>query len=72
MNSQLCSMWDRSGFRWRTFIGLTSLFWVLAPIPQFAVQREDEHLSAIHLEAASGTKASYRVREQLAGLDFPN
>ncbi len=40
--------------------------------PPRAAQPQAKSTAPIQLEVASGTKASYRVREQLAGLNFPD
>lgn len=40
--------------------------------PTVAAQPQEKHPAAFRLEVASGTSVSYRVREQLAGLKFPD
>ena len=42
------------------------------PTPETAVSQSDSGQSGVILEISSGSEARYRVREQLAFLDFPN
>jgi polyisoprenoid-binding protein YceI len=41
-------------------------------VPPSAAQPQAKPNAGIQLEVASGTKVSYRVREQLAGINFPD
>ena len=60
----------------RVFASLITLTIIVAlsivAAPPIAAQPQDKPAAAIQLAAAPGTKVSYRVKEQLAGLNFPD